>query len=696
MLFQILMFGGGAVLGIKNQRYLENRKLIKNALQKKQPPKQKASGLHQIRNTSLLAVKKVFSISMRNGELRHQQLKQISTADDNQTNRIEKKVDKNIKISLGLMGICLIGISFYTPFLPIAALGSLYTSKPVFQKLIISFLITGHFFLATLVSFLSLINLKLLMRTEAHSQKQLTKIFNQKQQPVWIIKEGTEVEIPLEDIKTKDIVVVNAGEIIPVDGFITRGIARVDQHSLTGGSQPVDKNLGGKVLATTLVLSGRILIQVEHSGSNTNAATIGHILQHTQKYKETLRIRGKHIADGFSAPTLLVSVATLPLFGPSAAMAILWSGFGYNMKSVGPISVLNFLHIMAKNGILIKNGRSLEMLQKVDTVVFDTTGTLTMEQPQLSQLHPLHPYDKDTLLTYAAIAEYRQTHVIGKAILSAAKLRGLKFTESEETKYKAGYGIEVKIGTSVVQVGSAHFMKKNGAQLPNKIQQLKTRCDTNGNSLVYIAVDDHLAGVLEFKPSIHPKSKEIISYLKAQEISPIIISSDPEQPTHLLAKELGIDNYYAETLPEKKAELIKGLRERGKFVAYIGDGINDAIALKQANVSISFRGVSTVATDTAQIVLMDGDLNKLKSLFEISNSFKTNMKTNFLGSMIPGAITLTGVFFLHMGLVGSLVVYFSSKAAGLMNTMLPLVKYENSDNLTKKDHVLPLITARKQ
>jgi len=406
MLFQILIFGGGAVLGIKNQRYQENRKLIKNALKKRQPPKKKTSGLYQIDSPGLLAIKKVLSISMGNGDLRHQQLKQISTTDDNQAIGIEKKLDNNIKISLGLMGICLIGISFYTPFLPIAALGSLYTSKPVFQKLfvslkkmrittellegvgIISFLITGHFFLATLVSFLGLLNLKLLMRTEAHSQKQLIDIFSQKQQLAWVLKAGTEIEIPLEDIETRDIAVVNAGEIIPVDGFITKGRARIDQHSLTGESQPVDKDIGGKVLATTLVLSGRILVQVEHSGSNTNAAKIGHILQHTQEYKETLRIRGKHIADGFSAPTLLVSGATLPLFGPSAAMAILWSGFGYNMKSFGPISILNFLNIMAQNGILIKNGHSLEMLQKVDTVVFDTTGALTMEQPLLSQLHP--------------------------------------------------------------------------------------------------------------------------------------------------------------------------------------------------------------------------------------------------------------------------------------------------------------------
>jgi Cu2+-exporting ATPase len=430
-------------------------------------------------------------------------------------------------------------------------------------------------------------------------------------------------------------------------------------------------------------LTGRILIRVENTGSNTNAAKIGLILEQTQEYKESLRLRGKQIADDFIAPTLVVSGLTLPLLGPSAAMAIIWTAFGYNMKLYGPISVLNFLHIMAANGILIKDGRSLEMLQKVDTLVFDKTGTLTMEQPQLSHIHPLEPFDEATLLSYAAAAEYRQSHPVARAILTAAEQRELDLPDIEEAAYRIGYGIEVKIDTRLVQVGSAKYMEQQDIHVSDQVQILKTESDARGHSLVYVAVDRTLAGTLELKPCIRPEAKEIINYVKAQGISVTIISGDHEQPTRQLANELGIEHYFSETLPDKKAELIARLREDGKFVAYVGDGINDAIALKQANVSISLRGASSVATDTAQIILMEGDLKKLKSLFEISSFFEANMRTNYLTSIVPGAITLVGVFLFNMGLVGSMLIYFSAKMVGLTNAMLPLIKHENKQAIAE-------------
>jgi len=484
MLMQILMFGGGAVLGVTNIRYIQNRQLVRNTLNKKQLPaksrkklqkkakqKSSSSSLYQKGKTGFLAVKKVFSISISGGEVRQQQLKQMGAIDNNKANEDEKIVNRNIKISLGLMGLSKVGCWFFTPLLPIAAAGSLYIFHPVFERLsvnlkkrrittellevigILSFIITGRIFLTSLIAFLGLLNLKLLARTEAHSQRQLIDIFNQKQQVVWVQKSGTEIEIPLEAVKKQDIVIVNAGEVIPVDGIVIEGLASVDQQTLTGESQAIEKETDDKVFATTLVLSGRLLIKVEHSGSETSAAKIANILLQTQEFKEDLRLRGKHIADTFIAPTLIVSGLTLPFLGSSAAMAILWSGFGYNMKLFGPISVLNFLHIMAENGILIKDGRSLEMLQKIDTLVFDKTGTLTMEQPRISQLHPLQSFDEETLLSYAAAAEYRQTHPVAKAILSAAKERGLEIPDIEEAAYQVGYGIEVKVGEVLVQGG---------------------------------------------------------------------------------------------------------------------------------------------------------------------------------------------------------------------------------------------------
>ncbi len=710
MLVQILLFGGGMIFGTRSTRYLQNRQLINGTLNKNQlsKPKRKpkSSNLYKKTKTGILAAKKIIKISISGGKLREQHIKQMTTMDENHpldtsAASSEMKLNKNIKRSIGLMGLSLIGTWFYAPLLPIAGVATLYIFTPVFKKLfqnlkkgqittelievisVVSLLASGFFFLAIFITFTSLLCQKLLTRTEQHSHKQLINSFSQKQQSVWVIKEDSEVEIPLAAIKKQDIVVVNAGEIIPVDGMIIEGLASIDQHGLTGESKSIEKEVGGKVFASTLILSGRILIKVEQTGANTNAAKIGLILEKTQEYKESLRLRGKQIADDFIAPTLVVSGLTLPLLGPSAAMAIIWTAFGYNMKLYGPISVLNFLHIMATNGILIKDGRSLEMLQKVDTLVFDKTGTLTMEQPQLSHIHPLEAFDETTLLSYAAAAEYRQTHPIARAILTAAEQRELDLPSIKEAAYKIGYGIEVKIDTRLVQVGSAKYMEQQNIHFSDQVQSLKTESDARGHSLVYVAVDGTLAGILELQPCIRPEAKEIINYVKAQGISVIIISGDHEQPTRQLANELGIEQYFSETLPDKKAQLIAKLREDGKFVAYVGDGINDAIALKQANVSISLRGASSVATDTAQIILMDGDLKKLKSLFEISRFFEANMRTNYLTSIVPGAITLVGVFLFNMGLIGSMLIYFSAKMVGLTNAMLPLVKHEKKQAIAE-------------
>ena len=691
----------GSSLVVKRQSNTAKRKPCPKArLNTKLPVK--SQGLYQRAKKvkkGLLAVRKVFAISMGGTQDRDKQFHQLATQQSKDgINTTDRKLDNRIKVSIGLIGLAATGFFFYTPLLVIAGGGTLINNLPVFQALSrnlkkgrittellevvsqISFLLTGYYFLATIVSFIALLDIKLLRRTEEHSQQQLIDQFSQKPQTVWVFVDGTEVETPLELVRKNDFVIVNTGEVVPVDGTVVEGIATIDQQSLTGESQPVEKENGASVFATTLVLSGHILIQVEHTGSETNASKIGHILEQTQDYKESLRLRGKKIADGFIAPTLFLSSLTLPFFGPSSAMAVLWSGFGYDMKLYGPISVLNFLHIMAKNGILIKDGRSLETLQKLDTVVFDKTGTLTVEQPELSGIYPLDTYDEETLLSYAAAAEHRQSHPVAKAILSAAKQRGLTVPAIKDAAYEVGYGIQVTLSGKLIQVGSIRFMQQRGIHVPAEVSAVQNQAHTTGSSLIYVAVNDHLAGVLRLDPCVRPEAKRIVEYLKAEGITVLILSGDHKGPTRRLAHELGVDGYYAETLPAQKAELIAKLRAEGKTVGYVGDGINDAIALKGANVSISLSGASSVATDTAQVILMDGDLARIESLFEISKAFEKNMRANYRNSMIPGVITLSGVFFLHMGLIGALTIYFTSEVLSLVNCMMPLIKDEMSED----------------
>ncbi len=705
MLHVVLAIGSAVALGSslafgRKTKTLRRKHYPKDSLNAE--PASHSQGSHNLfqgAKKKLLIIRKVFAISMGGTQERDEQFQRLTEQrGKNSTSAANRKLDRQLNISIGLMGLAAAGTFFYAPLLRIAGAATLINNLPVLKELSrnlkkgrittellevvsqISLLVTGYFFLATLVCFIALLDLKLLRRTEEHSQQQLIDQFSQKPHTIWVFVDGTEVEMPLEAVRKNDFVVVNAGEVIPVDGTVVEGVATIDQHSLTGESQPVEKENGAAVFATTLVLSGRILIQAEHTGSDTNAGKIGHILEQTQDFKETLRLRGKKIADGFIAPTLFVSSLTLPFLGPSSALAILWSGFGYDMKLYGPISVLNFLHIMAKNGILIKDGRSLEMLQQLDTVVFDKTGTLTIEQPRLGQIYLLSGYDDETLLTYAAAAEHRQSHPIAKAILSAAQQRGLVLPAIDDAAYQIGYGIQVTLNDKLIQVGSLRFMKQRGIQLPAELSTLQDQALATGSSLVYVAVNDHLAGVLRLDTCVRPEAKRIIKYLKAEGIEVSIISGDQEEPTRQLAHELGVDSYYAETLPAQKAELITKLRADGKTVGYVGDGINDAIALKAANISISLSGASTVATDTAQIILMDGDLARIESLFEISKAFEKNMQANYLNSMIPGVITLTGVFTLHMGLVGALLVYYTSEVFALTNCMMPLIKDEMSED----------------
>ena len=533
----------------------------------------------------------------------------------------------------------------------------------------------GYYFASALFYTFYYYSRKLLRKTEDHSQKHLVNIFGKQPRLVWIVSNGVELEIPFSQLKTNDIVVINAGETIPIDGVIHSGIANIDQHILTGESQPIEKGEGELVFAGTVVLEGQIQIRVEKTGQETAAAHIGEILNKTADFKASMQSYGERIIDKGALPTLAISAVTLPLLGVNSALAILNASFGYQMRITAPLSMLNFLTIASKNGILIKDGRSLELLNQVDTVVFDKTGTLTEEQPHVGKIHCCG-IEENELLTYAATAEYKQTHPIALAILGEAQQRELNVVPVTQAKYEVGYGIKVRVETKMIRVGSVRFMEREGILIPPEMEGLPAEGLEQGHSLVFIALNNQLVGAIEFYPTVRPEAKQIIAKLKQRGLSTYIISGDHEQPTRKLAQQLGIDHYFAETLPEEKAKLINQLQQQGKVVCFVGDGINDSIALKKSQVSISLRGASTIATDTAAIILMDSHLNQLDQLFSIAESFNANMKNNLHLSIIPGFICLGGVFFLHFGIVTTILLYDTSLLVGVLNAMSPSLKHE--------------------
>lgn len=492
--------------------------------------------------------------------------------------------------------------------------------------------------------------------------------------------DGQEVEIPFEQVQTGDLVVVHAGQLIPVDGVIQQGMALIDQQRLTGEAQPAEKSVGDRVFATTILLSGQIQIEVEQHGQATVAAQITHILEQTTEHDLAIANRGAALAERAIQPSLLASAITLPILGISSALAMLSTLPGLHMFLAAPLALLNFLNFASQRSILVKDGRALELLHEVDTVIFDKTGTLTLEQPAVTQVHvcadaATGPVSAEQVLIWAATAEVHQSHPIAQAILAAANALGLMLPTIEDASYKVGYGIQVLVDGKVVRVGSNRFMTQSNVAIPDQIHLLQQHCHEQGHSLVFVAVDEALVGAIELQPTIRPEAKSIITELHKRRLSISIISGDQEGPTRKLAQELGIDRYFANVLPEEKAQLVEQLQAEGKTVCFVGDGINDAIALKQAHVSISLRGATTVATDTAQIVLMDQSLEQLPFLFALGRDLDYNLRTSFLMSISTGIIIISGVWLLHLGLVGALFISRLSLAAVFGNTMLPVLKY---------------------
>ncbi|HRW06641.1 MAG TPA: HAD-IC family P-type ATPase, partial [Caldilineaceae bacterium] len=257
----------------------------------------------------------------------------------------------------------------------------------------------------------------LAVKTEDQSKQGIIDLFGQQIRSVWLLVDGTEVEVPVERVQPGDQIVIHAGQMAPMDGLIVAGHASIDQHMLTGEAQPAEKGPGDRVLAATIVLTGRITVAVEKAGEATTAAQIGRILTDTSDFKESLVARATEFNDRMALPFLLFGGLTLPFIGLDRALGVLTGTPGYRMVLYGPLSMLSYLHLAAQQGILIKDGRSLELLQEVDTVVFDKTGTLTLDQPFVSGIYASAGFCEETVLTYAAAAETKQSHPIARAIL---------------------------------------------------------------------------------------------------------------------------------------------------------------------------------------------------------------------------------------------------------------------------------------
>lgn len=518
--------------------------------------------------------------------------------------------------------------------------------------------------------------------SENESRNNLVSLFQLQPDKVWVRIDGVEIEIPFEELQIGDTLVVHAGQTIPVDGTIIAGAATVDQQMLTGEAQPIEKSAGDSVLASTLLISGVIDVAVEKTKTETTAGQIALILNRASQNSKPTSVSAVAAADRYAMPTLAASLISMPFIGPAGAVSLMGANTTTASYLSGSLSMLNFLNLAARQRILVKEAGALEKLSNVNAIVFDKTGTLTIEQPHVARIHPFNGLDEAAILTIAAAAEARQTHPIARAIMTAASELGLELPAIDEARYEMGYGIKVRLamnGTAgnrpLVRVGSRRFMRMESIAVPPEVDALAADCQAQGHSLVMVALNDELVGCLELQPTVRPEAQAVIQHLRERGLKLYIISGDQEAPTRKLADDLGMTGYFANVLPEGKASLVEQLQKEGHRVCFIGDGINDAIAMRQANVSISLRGATTVATDTAQIILMEGTLNQLQHLFELAGEFERNLKLNIRFTSGVSIAAVSGILFAGFTFYATEIFYSVSLLGGMGIALKPLLDH---------------------
>ena len=495
------------------------------------------------------------------------------------------------------------------------------------------------------------------IRAKGSSRKHIQHLFRELPNKVWVIQDGMEIEVPLKTIKQDDIVVLHGGKVIPVDGVITEGFAGIDQQALTGEAQLIEKGPGDSVFANTLLMNGRIQVKVEKSGAETTANQIAEILFKSIDYKSQSQLKGEQWADQLINPMFYSSLALLPIIGPVSTSVFINAHIGMRIRILAPMGTLKHISIASKKGLLVKDGRALEKFLHVDTILFDKTGTLTYEDPEVAEIISSGSHTIKEIIRYAAIAEQKLTHPIARAILNKARDLDVSFPDINDSCYSIGHGIKVDCLGETIQAGSLRYLEGEGIFISGKWHLLQDRDQYSGCSFIFLALNRDVIGALQLQPRTRLEMEDVISRLRLQGIQHMaIVSGDREMPTRMLAQQLGMDGYFANVLPQQKAKIVKMFQEKGKNVCFIGDGINDSIALKQADVSISLAGANTIAKDMAEIVIMDGHIGSINDLYDISTALDKNLKQSLELSIAPGLINLLGAFVFQFNTLASLLV----------------------------------------
>lgn len=449
---------------------------------------------------------------------------------------------------------------------------------------------------------------------------------------VWQLVDGKEVLVPSNAIVPGDEVVVHMGNVIPFDGVVTNGDAMVNQASLTGEPLPVHKTTGGYVYAGTVVEDGDLTLRVEKSAGGTRFEKVVAMIEDSEKLKSSLEGKAEHLADRLVPYTLAgTGLVYLLTRNVTKTLAVLMVDFSCALKLAMPISVLSAIREASHYQVTVKGGKYLEAMSEADTIVFDKTGTLTKAQPTVVDVIPFCEAQPDELLRIAACLEEHFPHSMAKAVVDAAAQKGLVHEEiHSKVEYIVAHGISSFVEGKKVVIGSAHFIFEDEKCVVPEGYQSRFDSLPDEYSHLYLAVDGKLCAVICIEDPLREEAAEVIQELKKVGIKNVVMmTGDSNRTARAIAARVGVDQYFAEVLPEDKAHFVEKAKANGSKVIMIGDGINDSPALSAADVGIAISDGAEIAREIADVTVGADNLYQIVTLKQISNALMKRIHTNY-------------------------------------------------------------------
>jgi len=522
-----------------------------------------------------------------------------------------------------------------------------------------------YFDTAALIIGLILLGRFLEARARGQTSAAIKKLIGIQPKTALVIRDGEEREIPIEDVQVGDLILVRPGERVPVDGIIRQGYSSIDESMITGESIPVEKKASDEVIGATINKTGSFHFEATKVGKDTALAHIIRMVEEAQGSKAPIQRLADVIASYFVPTVIVIAIATFIIWyflGPAPAftfallnfVAVLIIACPCALGLATPTAIMVGTGKGAENGVLIRSAEALERSHKISTVLLDKTGTLTRGEPKVTDIISVPSSSQEEILQLAASAEHGSEHPLGEAIIKAASEKKLKLSPASDFNAVPGHGIEALVEGKKLLLGNLKLIKDKGLSL-NGLEKEANRLWEKGKTVMFIALDSQVVGIIAVADTIKPNAKEVLEEMHKMGIETVMLTGDNQRTAEAIAQEVGVDRVLAEVLPEHKSQEVKKLQGEGKIVAMVGDGINDAPALAQADIGIAIGTGTDVAMETGDITLISGDLTGIVTAISLSKRTMRTIKQNLFWAfayntaLIPVA---AGVLYLVFGQSG--------------------------------------------